>query len=89
MTERQTIILERLKVAGTATTAELVQWLDCDRREAALILGIMLKCNQLFRVGWTAQKGVENGIALWSLNPPGGTRSAFERDLSRAAQDKP
>lgn len=67
MTERQETVLRILKDAGEATVEEMIRWLDCPRRDATLCLGIMVRCQQLFRVGW---RGVEN-VSVWSWKRPG------------------
>ncbi len=81
MTPRQKTILEKLKLAGTATTTELVEWCGCERRDALLTLGLMVRVGQLFRVGWTGRPG---SVAIWSHRSPSGRGSAFERDLAQA-----
>ena len=81
MTDRQARVLAKLKSAGTATTAELVEWCGCERRDAALTLGVMVRCGQLFRVGWTDRTGVVNGVALWGIDLPASKELPYNREL--------
>ena len=81
MTERQTIVLEKLKAAGSATTAELVEWCGCERKDALLTLGIMIRVEQIFRVGWNKSDGVHNGVALWGLDRPGTNELPYNKEL--------
>ena len=87
MTERQRHVLEKLKSAGTATTAELVEWCECERRDAALCLGIMIRAGQLFRVGWTDRNGVVNGVALWGIEKPSADELPYNRELRTGTKE--
>ena len=81
MTPRQKRIIANLKNTGPATTAELVEWCECERDDALITLGLMVLVGQLFRVGWTKTDGVRNGVAIWGLDPPGTTELPYNRNL--------
>ena len=59
MTDRQLTVIENLdKRAEPATLAEMSGWMGCEPRDGMLTLGIMVRCNQLFRVGFVDHKSV-------------------------------
>jgi len=64
VTERTAIIFERLGEAGTATIPQMIEWMGCSKKDAALTLGIMLRVGQIRRFGKTDCK---TKLSLWSL----------------------